>query len=144
MSAQVQEPLRTEAERPVRWHISARAPLTMLALFVSGVLVSIGHHFFYSRLDGSAVRSLDSGSQYLTQIWIIRYGTAFAFLAKSLLASAVVVAYKQHIWINLRARANTVSTIDAMFAATYDVLAVLSPSLLLKAKIPALLALITW
>jgi hypothetical protein len=70
----------------------------------------------------------------------IRHG----FRTKSLLASAVVVAYKQHIWINLRARANTVSTIDAMFAATYDVLAVLSPSLLLKAKIPALLALITW
>lgn len=131
-------------EQPVRWHISLRTPISMLGLFASGILVAIGHHLFYTRLDGSVVRSTDDGSQYLTQIWIIRYGTAFAFLAKALLASAVVVAYKQHMWINLRARVNTVSTIDAMFAATYDILAFLSPSLLLRAKIPALMALIVW
>jgi len=116
----------------------------MLALFIAGVAVSIVHHFFYKRLDGTAVHSADEGSKYLTQIWIIRYGTACAFLAKTLLASAVVVAYKQYIWTNLRARANRVSTIDAMFAATHDVLAAISPSLLLKAKLPALMALITW
>lgn len=58
--------------------------------------------------------------------------------------SAVVVAYKQYMWVNLQARANTISAIDAMFAAAYDILAFLSPSLLLKAKIPALMAFITW
>ncbi|KAF2831478.1 hypothetical protein CC86DRAFT_452521 [Ophiobolus disseminans] len=131
-------------ERTVEWHISLRAPLSMLALFLSGVLVSVGHHIFYLRLNGSAVRDPNEGSQYLSQIWIIRYGTAFAFLAKALLASAVVVAYKQHMWINLRMEANTISTIDAMFAATYDILAFLSPNLLLRAKILALMALITW
>lgn len=93
-------PLDTE-EQPVRWHISPRAPLSMLTLFASGILVSVGNHLFYSRLDGSVVHSPNEGSQYFTQIWIIRYGTAFAFLAKALLASAVVVAYKQHMWINL-------------------------------------------
>ncbi|XP_014560764.1 hypothetical protein COCVIDRAFT_23142 [Bipolaris victoriae FI3] len=131
-------------ENPVQWHISLRTPFSMLVPFASGILVSVGHHLFYSYLDGSAVQNPDEGSQYLTQIWIIRYGTAFAFLSKALLTSAVVVAYKQHIWINLRARANPISTIDAMFAATYDILAFLNPSLLLKAKILSLMAFIIW
>jgi hypothetical protein len=103
----------------------------MLGLLVAGIFVSGGHHVLYSRLN-------------LTQTWIIRYGTAFAFLSKTLLASAVVVAYKQYMWINLRSRANAISTIDAMFAATHDAYAVLSPSLLLRAKLPAIMALITW
>ncbi|KAH7076758.1 hypothetical protein BKA63DRAFT_565135 [Paraphoma chrysanthemicola] len=130
--------------RPVQWHVSPRALLSMLGLLVSGIIISIGHHLFYSHLNGRAVREIDGGSPYVTQTWIIRYGTAFSFLAKALLASAVVVAYKQNIWINLRSKSNTVSTIDAMFAATYDVLAVASPSLLLRAKVPALMAIITW
>lgn len=116
----------------------------MLALFLYGVLVSVGHHLLNYHMDGSVVHGRDEGSQYLTQIWIIRYGTAFVFLAKALLASAVIVAYKQHMWINLRARPNTISTIDAMFAATYDILAFLTPSLLMRAKISAFMALITW
>lgn len=117
----------------------------MVALFISGILVAMGHHLFYLRFDKSAVQSLDNGaSEYLTQTWIIRYGTAFAFVAKTLLAGAIISAYRQQMWINLRYKANSVSTIDAVFAATHDILAFLSPSLLLRAKIPALMALIAW
>lgn len=130
--------------KPVQWRILLGMPLSMLALFISGLLVSIGHHLFYTRLHGTRVRSSGDGSTYLTQNWILRYGTAFAFLAKALLASAVVVAYKQHMWRHLRKRANTISTIDALFAATDDVLALLGPSLFLKAEIPALMALVIW
>jgi hypothetical protein len=136
---------RPEAqEQPVQWRISLWTPSFMLGLLVAGIFVSGGHHVLYSRLNGTTVRDSDDGSQYLTQTWIIRYGTAFAFLSKTLLASAVVVAYKQYMWINLRSRANAISTIDAMFAATHDAYAVLSPSLLLRAKLPAIMALITW
>ena len=131
-------------QQPVRWRISPRIPSAMLALFTAGVSVSVGHHLFYSRLDGSIVQIPNEGSRFLTQIWIIRYGTAFLFLAKLLLASTVIVAYKQHIWIDLQARANPISTIDAMFAATYDIFALLNPSLLLRAKLLALMACIIW
>jgi hypothetical protein len=134
----------TPQQNPVQWRISIGTPLSMLALFISGVLVSIGHHLFYSRLHGARVQSLGDGSIYITQIWILRYGTAFAFLAKALLASAVVIAYKQHMWRHLRKRANTITTIDALFAATDDVLALLNPSLFLKARIPAVMALVIW
>lgn len=78
----------------MQWHISLRTPLSMLVLFAFGILVSVRHHLFYSYLDGSAVQNPDGGSQYLTQIWIIRYDTAFSFPSKTLLTSAVVVAYK--------------------------------------------------
>lgn len=132
------------AKKPSRWYISSRTPLSMPSLFIAGILVCVGHHLFYSRLDGTAVQYLEDGSQYRTQIWIIRYGTAFAFLAKALLAGAVVVGYKQHIWINLRQKDNSVSTIDAMFAATYDPIAFISPGFIIKAKLPALMALVAW
>ncbi|OAL53864.1 hypothetical protein IQ07DRAFT_667990 [Pyrenochaeta sp. DS3sAY3a] len=129
----------------VQWRISLYTPISMVALFISGILVAMGHHLFYLRFDKSAVQSLEDGaSEYLTQTWIIRYGTAFAFVAKTLLAGAIISAYRQQMWINLRYKANSVSTIDAVFAATHDILAFLSPSLLLRAKIPALMALIAW
>lgn len=82
----------------------------MLSLFLSGILTSVGHHIFYSRLDGSAVQHPDTGARYFTQIWIIRYGTAFAFLTQSFLANTVILAYTQHVWINFRTEANTIST----------------------------------
>lgn len=128
-------------EDPVQWRISLYTPTSMVALFISGILVAIGHHLFYSRFHGNPV---ENSTELESQTWIIRYGTAFAFVAKTLLAGAVVIAYKQHMWINLRRKGNTISTIDAMFAATHDFIAFLSPSLFLRAKIPALMALVTW
>lgn len=128
--------------QPVEWKISLYTPISMVALFISGVAVAIGHHLFYLRFDSSPVRGADE--DYTSQVWIIRYGTAFAFVTKTLLAGAIIVAYKQHMWINLRYKANSVSTIDAVFAATHDLLSFLHPSFWTRAKIPALMALIAW
>jgi hypothetical protein len=133
------------ALKPVQWRVSLYTPVSMILLFLSGILVAVGHHLFYLRFDLQYVHSPDDGSyKYLSQTWIIRYGTAFAFVAKTLLAGSVVVAYKQVKWISLRHKANSISTIDAVFAATHDLLAFLSPSFWLKAKIPALVALVAW
>ncbi|EUC40326.1 hypothetical protein COCMIDRAFT_9778 [Bipolaris oryzae ATCC 44560] len=128
--------------QPVEWKISLYTPISMVALFISGVAVAVGHHLFYLRFDNSPVRGADE--DYTSQVWIIRYGTAFAFVTKTLLAGAIIVAYKQHMWINLRHEANSVSTIDAVFAATHDLLSFLHPSFWARAKIPALMALIAW
>ncbi|KAJ6198750.1 hypothetical protein J3E72DRAFT_414986 [Bipolaris maydis] len=124
------------------WKISLYTPISMIALFISGVAVAIGHHLFYLRFDSSPVRGADE--DYTSQVWIIRYGTAFAFVTKTLLAGAIIIAYKQHMWINLRHKANSVSTIDAVFAATHDLLSFLHPSFWARAKIPAFMALIAW
>jgi hypothetical protein len=128
--------------QPVQWRVSLYTPLSMIALFISGLLVAVGHHIFYSRLVGTYVRGPEEG--YISQVWIIRYGTAFAFVTKTLLAGSIVIAYKQYMWINLQHKANSVSTIDAVFAATHDLLAFLHPSFWSRAKIPALMALIAW
>lgn len=131
---------------PVQWRISLYTPIAMVSLFISGMLVAVGHHLFYLRFNETPVRGPkeDGASEYISQVWIIRYGTAFAFVAKTLLAGSIVIAYKQHMWTNLRHKTNSVSTIDAVFAATHDFLAFLSPTFWTKAKIPALLALIAW
>jgi hypothetical protein len=131
-----------DAVQPVQWRISLYTPLSMIALFILGLLVAVGHHIFYSRLVGTNVRGPEE--QYISQVWIIRYGTAFAFVTKTLLAGSIVVAYKQYMWINLQHKANSVSTIDAVFAATHDPLSFLHPSFWSRAKIPALMALIAW
>jgi hypothetical protein len=68
----------------------------------------------------------------------------FAFVAKTLLAGSTVIAYKQMMWIHLRHKANSISTIDAVFAATHDLLAFFSPSFFFKAKVPALMASVAW
>jgi hypothetical protein len=131
--------------QPVQWRISPYTPMSMVSLFLSGVLVAIGHHLFYLRFDLQRVHTPDDGtSRYLSQTWIIRYGTAFAFASKTLLAGSVVVAYKQVMWINLRHKANSIFTIDAVFAATHDPLAFFSLSFILNLKVPVLLALIAW
>lgn len=134
-----------EGPAPIIWGVNWKVPVTMLTLFFSGVLISVGHHYFNSALSGNAVRTVDDGaSEYVTQIWILRYGTAFAFLSKTLLASSVAVAYKQHMWVNLRTRENSISTINSIFAATYDFLAFSSPRLAVRATSSALIALVMW
>jgi hypothetical protein len=131
--------------QPVQWRISLYTPVSMISLFISGVLVAVGHHLFYARFHHTYTSEVNSvESVYLSQEWIIRYGTAFAFVAKTLLAGSVLVAYRQHMWITLRHKGNRLSTIDAVFAAPYDLLALLSPSMFLKAKIATLMALLAW
>ncbi|KAK8016601.1 hypothetical protein PG993_014790 [Apiospora rasikravindrae] len=130
---------------PVKWKVEWKAPASMLFLFISGVLVTIAHHCFNSFFSGRDVEAVEElGSEFATQIWILRYGTAFAFLSKTLLASAVAIAYKQHIWITLGDRANSISTINVIFAATHDFLALLNPKLAMRAVTPALMALVIW
>jgi hypothetical protein len=131
--------------KPVQRQISLYTPVSMVSLFLSGILVAVGHHLFYSRFDRSFVHEVNKmDSKYLSQEWIIRYGTAFAFVAKTLLAGSVMVAYRQHMWITLQHKDNRLSTVDAVFAAPHDLLALLSPSMFLKAKIATSMALLAW
>ena len=49
----------------------------MFVLAFSGAVLAIGHHVYYSKLDGTPVAS--DGHQQ----WAIRFGTALSFLANS-------------------------------------------------------------
>lgn len=131
----------------VKWGIHWLVPAKMLALLVAGIALAIGHHCYYHSLAGTEV--LSSANQASTwdtnrQEWKIRFGTAFAFLAKTCLASSIAIAYTQHIWASCRKKAFSISGLDALFSATSDVFAFASLDLTVRAKIDAVLAAFVW
>jgi hypothetical protein len=131
----------------VKWGVHWLAPAKMLSLFVAGVALAIGHHCYYRSLAGTKViptASIVSAWDTDRQEWKIRFGTAFAFLAKTCLATAIAVAYTQHIWASCKRKAYSISGLDALFSATSDVFAFASLELTLRAKVGALLAALVW
>lgn len=65
----------------VHWYV----PTSMLVIFILGCAGAVGHHLFYSYLDGKPARN---------QLTMNRYGTAFAFFTKASLVGSVVLAYR--------------------------------------------------
>jgi len=127
------------------WGVNWQAPTKMISLLLIGSLCAGGHHLFYQSLNASPVRTKAEGApDWATQDWIIRYGVAFAFLAKTFLAAAVAIAYKQHIWINFRQQAYSVAAIDAIYDATTDLFSFLNVEMLHQAKTATFLALLVW
>ncbi|KAL2069201.1 hypothetical protein VTL71DRAFT_15539 [Oculimacula yallundae] len=133
-----------QPERKAVWSIDWRAPLKMIGLLSLGVAVAVGHHFFYRHLHLKEVSTDNSRWNFNSQSWAIRYGTAFAFLAKTFLAACISVAYQQHIWTTMRSKRITISGLDATFGATKDIFAFLNPTFLLNVKVGAVLAALTW
>jgi len=78
------------------------------------------------------------------QKWVIRIGTAFAFLTKTLLASAITTVYAQHVWKIFRGKPFTIAGIDAILAASHDIESLSSLEMLWSAKGATLLALAIW
>ena len=114
---------------------------------VAGIVLSVGHHCYYQSLTGTEVVTTDRIiSQWDTdrQEWKIRFGTAFAFLAKTCLATTITIAYTQHIWATCKREAYSVSGLDALFSATSDLFAFANPELTLRAEVVALLAALVW
>lgn len=119
------------------WGIDWLVPTQMVALLVIGTLLAVGHHLFYSSLAGHPVGKI-------SQTWAIRYGTAFTFLVKASLVSAVSTAYTQHIWVMFRKKSMSIGALDATLSATRDPFSFLSLEMLNRVKIGTALALIIW
>ena len=71
-------------------------------------------------------------------------GTAFAFLFKTSLVSAVGVAFCQGFWFAARRKAIRIKGLDAIMAVVQNPLNFFSPDLLLETKVLFALALISW
>ena len=131
----------------VQWGIHWLVPAKMLALLVLGITLAVGHQCYYHSLAGTEVFSTTnqtSAWDTSRQEWKIRFGTAFAFLAKTCLASSIAIAYTQHIWASRRKKAYSISGLDSLFSATSDVFAFASLDLTVRAKIDAVLAAFVW
>lgn len=141
------EHVREQARKPqrkVEWGINWRAPAKMVGLLSLGIAVAVGHHCFYQQLHLKEVSTGNSRWNFKSQSWAIRYGTAFAFLAKTSLAASISVAYQQHIWTTMKSKRITISGLDATFGATKDIFAFFNPTFLLNVKVGAVLAALTW
>lgn len=113
-------------------------PVLLLAWLLLGTAVALGHHFLYSRLNGRIVQSERE------QTWYLSIGTGLAFLTKTLLASASVLAYEQLIWHSLRSRPMTISGIDSLFGAPTNAWNLTSLELWRLGPLAAFVAVVAW
>ncbi|KAI1644588.1 uncharacterized protein F4817DRAFT_346189 [Daldinia loculata] len=115
------------------WHW--RPAWFMYLSFLFGVACAIGHHVFYTSLNGKPA---------VDQLAMLRYGTVLSFSAKAGLVAAVVIAFKQRIWTTVRSKFLSVAALDSLFAAAEDASALLNIEIYKQAKIAMLLAAFVW
>lgn len=112
------EDTKTQGGNNERW----RAIVVVVGAVCAGAALAVGHDRFNNSFHNKQV---DHAS--LSQQWITRIGSGFAFLVKTFLASAVAVSYTQRLWRNLRARAYKVENVDVFMAASTDFLSFFQP-----------------
>ena len=116
-----------------------KSPLFMVGLTVLAGLAAIGHHLFYVYLDGKQVSEVA-----IPQSWVIRVGTAFAYLFKASLVAAVGIAFCQRLWYSARRSALQIQSLDAMFGVLANPLKFVNADLILRTKLLFLMAVIAW
>jgi hypothetical protein len=88
----------------ISWGINWRKPMFIWTLLFGGLILALGHHFYYLSLNGT--RAGDAAKQ----AWPIRFGTAFAFLVTSCLQACTATAIGQHVWSIVRRKSLTSGT----------------------------------
>ncbi|KAJ4368172.1 hypothetical protein N0V83_006528 [Neocucurbitaria cava] len=111
VDADTQALVDRRAGEVAQWHIHWTTPALIMSLFIAGVAAAVGHHFFYTSLNGHPATE---------QLKMIRYGTALAFFVKSTLVGCVIMCNRQRIWRTFRRKAMTMTGIDGLFSATED------------------------
>ena len=134
-------------ERRIHW----LAPVSMLAALTAGILLALGHHLFYRRLNGTETPTDDlrfGSLSYSKQQLNIQVGTAFAFLVKASLVVSVSIAYAQVFWgafpRSYHGKPPTLSNVDTAFSALGNVLALFNFPVWLRNPVLLSLATLTW
>lgn len=117
--------------------LSASAQIIVSLLF--GIAFAIGHDRYNHFLDGRRADAYD-----ISQEWVSRIETAFAFLVNTSLAATVAAAYAQRLWRNVKSEAIEVGTMDALMAAPTDMLSQLNPRAWLSAPGMLLMGTVIW
>lgn len=93
----------------------------------------------YSHLNGKPVASIS-----VSQSWIFRFGTAFAFLVKVAFAMSVAASYVQYQWFKFRHQSFRMDEIDSLTAVLENVVYVLSTRVFLRQPVLLLVAIVSW
>lgn len=121
-------------QRYIHW----LSPTVMIASLIAGVCFAIGHHCYYTWLNGRVVGNVGK------QQWALRFGNAFATVVALCLKTAVGIAYIQHLWRTLRYRFVSLKTINDAFGIGGNILSFLNWELWRKVQTGAVLALVLW
>lgn len=119
----------------IDWHHQL---MHMIVFALTGTLLAIGHHLFYSSLDGTI-----SGSDQQQQ-WAHAFGNAFAILVVTSFATANKTAYHQYLWMIVRRKSFTIGAMDKLFSLTSNPLGFFTLELFRTTPLAITLALICW
>jgi hypothetical protein len=97
------------AAAPSSRHLHWKVPATIIGSFAASIALAIGHHFLYHNLDGKRVDRVAYDQQINLAI-----GTAFSFLVRSALVTAIGTSYWQLFWITLHRKTLMLSTVDSL------------------------------
>jgi hypothetical protein len=118
----------------------------MFASLLCGLLLAVGHHLFYTHLNGqptgSAGHTLLGGvtrQQLNTTI-----GTIFAFLVKAFLVIAISIAYAQIMWRDLKQQPTKVDAANTVFSALTSIWSLIHLSVWWRYPLLLLLACAAW
>jgi hypothetical protein len=107
----------------------------MYGMFLLGFGFAVGHHAFYTHLDGKPAAD---------QIRMMRFGGLLSYAAKASLLAAVIYAYRQQIWVTVINNTMRLRTVDSLFAAVNEPLALWNWEFIKKARIAVCLAVLAW
>lgn len=110
----------------------------MILLLLLGLLSAIAQHSLFSSVNGRPPQQVA-----IPQDWVIRTGTALAFLFKMSLVASVGIAFCQRSWYSFQHQAITIRGIDAIFGILRDPFQFFVGDML-KIKVLSLLAFISW
>lgn len=107
----------------------------MYGMFSVGVICAGAHHIFYNHLDGMPADN---------QMKMVRIGGLLSYGSKASLLAAVIFAYKQQAWVTARRKVLRLRSIDSLFAAITEPLALLNWEFIKMAKVAVALAVLVW
>ncbi|KAK0623791.1 hypothetical protein B0T14DRAFT_495208 [Immersiella caudata] len=121
-------------KRDTRWWIQFRV-IILSVCFAVALGGAIGHHFWYSHLDGRRAEN---------QAWVVRGGTAIAFAIKISFSTSIGVGFAQHAWYNLRSKSYSLGAVDSLFTLRDNPFGFFNGELLSNAKLASLIAALSW
>ncbi|ROT43789.1 hypothetical protein SODALDRAFT_47877 [Sodiomyces alkalinus F11] len=117
------------------WMDYWRPSYNMYFFLLAGVAFAMGHHVFYASLHGDLASD---------QLRMLRYGAALSFISKACLATSVILAFRQRVWLTVRRKVMSLGAVDSLFAAVDDLSAIVNPELFRHARVAILLAIYVW
>lgn len=118
-----------------RW----KAFTTIIVSLVFGIIFALGHHCMNSYLNGKQVTDVP-----ISQSWISRFGTAFAFLVKTAFVISVGASYVQYQWFKFHRQSFRVDEIDSLTDVLENAMCFVYNLVFVHQPVLLLIAMVTW